>query len=218
MILLPNHRFKRLAVAAFLVLFALSCIQPPYPSELVLQHIPTVCAILGLVVFDRYFPLCNTSFACVLGFLLLHLLRARYLYSYVPYDQWSESLFGTTLTELGNFRRNHYDRLVHFGYGLLMMIPAVQFQRRSLHISRGRACVVAVQFIVATSALYEIAEWSLAMILAPEWAERYNGQQGDMWDAQKDMAIALFGSVISAIVCIACSRITPGTVDSDEST
>ena len=196
--LLPNDRFKRVVLAAFLLLFALSCVRPPYPSELILQHIPTICAIAGLLVVDRYFPLCRTSFACIICFLLLHLLGARYLYTNLPYDEWLEALFGTKLTDLGHFRRNHYDRLVHLCYGLLMTIPAIRIQRHFWHVSRAGAAVVAIQFILATSALYEIAEWNLAMILAPEWADRYNGQQGDMWDAQKDMALALIGSICSA--------------------
>ena len=53
---------------------------------------------------------------------------------------------------------------------------------------------------LSTSALYELAEWSIALCLAPDAAEAYNGQQGDMWDAHKDMTLALFGAVLSMTV------------------
>ena len=59
---------------------------------------------------------------------------------------------------------------------------------------------MAVQFILATSALYEIGEWALAISVAPDWAEHYNGQQGDMWDAQKDMALATAGAVVGLAI------------------
>ena len=54
--------------------------------------------------------------------------------------------------------------------------------------------------ILAMSAVYEIIEWALAMALAPDWAEAYNGQQGDMWDSQKDMALATAGAIITLLV------------------
>jgi putative membrane protein len=57
-----------------------------------------------------------------------------------------------------------------------------------------------IGFILSTSAVYEIIEWMLAMLMAPDWAESYNGQQGDIWDAQRDMALAAIGSLISVAV------------------
>lgn len=57
-----------------------------------------------------------------------------------------------------------------------------------------------MQFILATSALYEIGEWALAISVAPDWVEHYNGQQGDMWDAQKDMALATAGAVVGLAI------------------
>jgi putative membrane protein len=51
--------------------------------------------------------------------------------------------------------------------------------------------------VLAASAVYEIGEWATAMTFAPDWAEAYNGQQGDPWDAQKDMAFAAVGSILA---------------------
>lgn len=116
----------------------------------------------------------------------LHVLGARYLYSYVPYDDWSYWLWGKTVSGYFGFTRNHYDRLVHFAYGLLLVYPASEVLSRHCHVSLRVGGWLAVQFILATSALYEIGEWALAISVAPDWAEHYNGQQGDRWDAQKD--------------------------------
>jgi putative membrane protein len=56
--------------------------------------------------------------------------------------------------------------------------------------------VFAFAFIMATSAVYEVFEWLAAMVMAPDWAESYNGQQGDIWDAQWDMALAALGAAV----------------------
>ena len=54
----------------------------------------------------------------------------------------------------------------------------------------------AFSVILAASALYEVFEWLVAIVMAPDWAESYNGQQGDPWDAQRDMALAALGAML----------------------
>lgn len=85
-------------------------------------------------------------------------------------------------------------------YGLLLIYPASEVLSRHCHVSARAGGWLALQFILATSALYEIGEWGLAITAAPDWAEHYNGQQGDMWDAQKDMALAVAGAVVGMAV------------------
>ena len=126
----------------------------------------------------------------------MHVLGARYLYSYVPYDTWSERLFGFNVTYHFGFTRNHYDRLVHFCFGLLLIIPAWRFSRRIIGLDAKWSTIFAMMSILSASAIYEIFEWLAAMIMAPDWAESYNGQQGDVWDAQRDMALAACGALI----------------------
>ncbi|MCL4209662.1 MAG: DUF2238 domain-containing protein [Phycisphaeraceae bacterium] len=156
----------------------------------------------------KHRPLSNLSYILIFLFLLLHVLGAHYLYSYVPYDDWSRSLFGTSISEaLGvpinketGLPRNHYDRLVHFLFGVMMLLPMLETVERLLPLGRGQALIVAVAFLAVLSKLYEVAEWMIALIMDPEDAEQYNGQQGDMFDAHKDMTLALTGSIIAAVV------------------
>jgi putative membrane protein len=191
----------------FVALWVVSCFDPPYPDELVLQHIPTVIAVLLLVVVEFFLPLSLGSYIAVLAFLCLHLLGARYLYSNVPYHEWFDVLRGRDAQPLGVWHRNHYDRLVHFCYGLLLTGVAGEFLRKATAMSRAWAWLMAISVVMGTSALYEIIEWCIALVLAPDAAEAYNGQQGDMWDAQKDMALALIGSIIACAASIAASTI-----------
>ncbi len=194
--LLPSDHWNRSVLAAFLALWAISCIRVPYPEFIALQHVPTVLAVVGLVVADGRLQIGRVSFTLVILFLLLHMLGARYIYSYVPYDDWSQRLLGFRLNERFGLVRNHYDRLVHFCFGLLLVWPAWCLFEKYARLSMLTSAVMAFMCILALGAVYEIMEWALAMTLAPDWAEAYNGQQGDIWDAQWDMALAALGALV----------------------
>jgi putative membrane protein len=131
---------------------------------------------------------------------VLHTIGGRYTYTNVPYDALAEALTGHTISDIFGFTRNHYDRLVHLAYGLLAVLPVREALRRHLGVSPGLALYVAVESVLAVSLLYELVEWLLALTVAGPAAEFYNGQQGDPWDAQKDMALALLGALVAAVI------------------
>lgn len=190
--------YERKLLLTLAVATVLSCLGAPYPREMYLQHSPTVFLLLFLPWVTRRYPVRRTSFTCLIVFMLFHTLGARYIYSYVPYNVWSDHLFGTRLQDAFDFRRNHYDRFVHFLFGLLWTLPVWDVLTRHFRVTPRLALCFAIEFIMAASMLYEVFEWGLTMVLAPEDANAYNGQQGDLWDAQKDMALALLGSLLTA--------------------
>ena len=196
---LPSNRIQKALFLFFLAFFIVSCINPPYAQFLLMQHVPTLVAAFFLAYLSNRFSIGQLSFASIILFLCLHTLGARYLYSYTPYDDWSQKLFGVSISETFGFERNHYDRLVHFSYGLLLAIPVQEFERRYLKLSPAVSSVLAVEFILATSAAYELAEWLVAIVFTPTWAETFLGQQGDIFDAQKDMALATAGACVSMV-------------------
>jgi putative membrane protein len=193
-------RFQRSLLVFLALALAASCIAPPFPTQMALQHAPTVVALLALPWLARRYRPSDAAFACVVGFLLLHVLGARFIYSYVPYDRWTEALFGLDLTATFGFRRNHYDRLVHFAFGLLAVRPVWEVWIRHGGLSRRTAAWLAVEWVLALSALYELFEWSLTLALSPADAGAYNGEQGDLWDAQKDIGLALLGALLGAVL------------------
>jgi len=193
-------RYSTVLWICILVAMVLSWIHAPYPDEMYLQHIPTVAVLLAWPFLIRRFPLTRTALGCLAAFLLLHILAARYLYSNVPYDEWTRRLFGFSLTDRFHFRRNHFDRLVHFSFGLLWVRPVWEICVRYFRVPRRFAYYAAFEFVLAFSMLYELVEWGLSVILAGPDADAYNGQQGDMWDAQKDMSFALLGAAIALLV------------------
>ncbi|MCA9231255.1 MAG: DUF2238 domain-containing protein, partial [Planctomycetales bacterium] len=202
-----RDRCQRTLLTILGAVFVASCIAPPYREFLMMQHVPTVLGGLLLLYAANRIKISRLSFASIVAFLCLHSLGARYLYSYVPYDQWSQWLFGVSISETFGFQRNHYDRLVHFSYGLLIAAPIQEFERRYLHLSIGSASLLAVECILATSAAYELIEWLVAMVFTPTWAEQFLGHQGDPFDAQRDMALATAGAILSVSAAILAHRV-----------
>jgi putative membrane protein len=187
-------------LGALLALLVLAQVDQPYPSVAPLHHIPTLILLLASPVILRRWPMSNHAVACIVLFFVLHTIGGRYTYTTVPYEQWTRSLFGTGINEILGLERNHFDRLVHFSYGLLAVFPTREFLERHLKISPSLALYIAVESVIAVSAIYELFEWFLSIVLAGPLAADYNGQQGDMWDAQKDMGLAAVGALISAVV------------------
>jgi putative membrane protein len=179
--LLPHDRFQRVLFVLFLAFFAASCVAPPYLEYLLMQHVPTVLGAFLLAYLSNRFVISRLSFASII-------------------------LFGVSVSQTFGFERNHYDRLVHFSFGLLLAVPIREVERRYLGLSVAVASVLAVECIVATSASYELIEWFVAVIFTPDWADQFLGQQGDMFDAQKDMSLAASGAIVSICILAVVNR------------
>jgi putative membrane protein len=131
--------------------------------------------------------------------MVLHLIGARWIYSYVPYDEWFRIVTGFSPNEIFGSSRNHYDRFVHLMFGLMIFPPLKEIYIKWFNIPSRLAGLLSFLTILGFSLVYEVFEWGLTLVLSPEDAEDYNGQQGDIWDAQKDMALAMSGALISLI-------------------
>ncbi len=198
-----------IALTAFLLVLAATWIDPPYPAEQALHHSLTAVGLLALVAVHRRRPLPAGSLVLVLVFLTLHTIAARWIYSFVPYDDWSQWLTGHRLSEVFGWQRNHFDRLVHLSYGVCGGAVLFRYLREARGWRRGWAAFAAVDAVLSTSAVYELFEWGVAMTLGAGAAEAYNGQQGDVWDAHKDMALAAAGALL-AVLLGAVRGATPG--------
>ena len=201
-------RSQWLLVVSLLAAVAAANIRQPYPELAPLQHAPTVLVCLVAPWLLRRWPLSTGAVALIWIFLLLHTLGGRYIYSYVPYNGWFAAATGSKLSALFGVARNGYDRLVHLAFGLLLTPVIAEVARRHGGLGCRSAWLLGFAMIGLISALYEIFEWLLTIALAPDMAEGYNGQQGDMWDPQKDMAIAQLGSLAVLLVAALRCRLT----------
>lgn len=97
------------------------------------------------------------------------------------------------------FNRNHFDRVVHFSFGLLMAYPIREVFLRVAHTKGFFSYYLPFDVTLAFSGAYEIIERLVAVLVSPDAGDAYLGTQGDVWDAQKDMALAAAGAVLCMI-------------------
>lgn len=121
-------------------------------------------------------------------FFALHTIGAHYTYSDVPIGDWLRVRF--------DYQRNHYDRIVHFCFGFLLALPVRELFTRGVRIKGGLAFWLPLCVIMAGSALYEMLEWWFAIYTDSSAQLAFVGAQGDVWDAQKDTALATFGALL----------------------
>lgn len=198
------HQFTLKHYAAFallLIAIVLASIHPLEFESYLLHQVGTLLMLIALVFVQKKYGLSFLSFCSYLLFLLIHVIAAHYLYSYVPYDEWLKVYLGFELNTYMGWSRNMYDRLVHFCYGLLLFPFFLRlFELLFPDTTPNKRLFLVVQFIMASSLFYEWIEWGLAIGLSPEEAEKYNGQQGDIWDAHQDMLLATIGAVIASAI------------------
>ena len=191
---------RQLAAILFLAAAVVAAnLRQPFPEIAPLHHVPTVLLILTAPILLARWPMSDKAVGSLVLFWLLHTLGGRYTYSNVPYDAWAKLATGHAISDVFGLGRNGYDRLVHLAFGLLWVLPFAEAMRRHAGFGWRAALWVAFLFIGAASAVYEVLEWLLTLLAAPEMADGYNGQQGDHWDAQKDMALAMVGAGIAAL-------------------
>lgn len=174
----------------------ITCVHPVYPHEMIRQHSGTVLVLFVLACIAYRNNLSDLSFSLIATFMILHIIGARWIYSHTPYDTWIKDISGFSINSYFGFRRNHYDRFVHFMFGFLFVIPMREIYHRWFLCPKAVTAHLAFLFIMTISAINELAEWLIAVACTPESAEAFNGMQGDIWDAQKDMVLALLGSII----------------------
>jgi putative membrane protein len=191
----------KILIGGVIVLFGIiTCIHPVFPNEQFLQHVGTLLLLMIPVMDIKSNRLSMTSFICVSLFIGIHILGARYIYSFVPYNDWFKALFHIDLNTLFLTTRNHYDRIVHLFFGVLAFPYLYELLDRNKGLNRFLKVLIVWSFIQSFSMMYEIFEWFLTTIMSNYDANNYNGQQGDLWDSQKDMLMAMFGSTIMAII------------------
>jgi len=175
-------------VGSYVVLWSAMAISPTDWQNWMLASVIPALGLLGLAVGRRVLPLSAASYALIGAFMTLHTIGAHYTYARVPLGDWLSPFL-----EAG---RNDYDRMVHFAFGLLLSAPIREAFARIGGARGPLLSYLPVITIVGLSSLWEILESWVARIVSPELGAAYLGAQGDVWDAQKDMAAAFYGALV----------------------
>lgn len=197
----PGHgRFLLGIGVVYLLLTILLGISPHNRTDWWMEHFIIAFGLTILFATSRWFVFSKTAYLFAFAFLCLHAVGAHYTYSEVPYREWWAVLTGASLPDPDiPGARNHFDRAVHFLYGLLFTRPYREAFFFALQPRRDFwSHLVVLTFIMATSLFYELLEWAAAVLYGGEAGMAFLGTQGDPWDAHKDMLLATIGALLGS--------------------
>jgi putative membrane protein len=177
-------------------------ISPLDRHDWALENSLVVVFVLILGLSHRTFPLSRVSYSLIFIFLCLHEIGAHYTYAKVPYDQFFMANFGFNLNELMSWERNHFDRLVHFSFGLLLAYPIREVYCRIADSKGFWSYFFPLELTMAASMMFELFEWGAAELFGGDLGIAYLGTQGDVWDAHKDMALASLGALLAMSITL----------------
>ncbi len=156
-----------------------------------MENVPVFIGVPLLVATYRRFPLTPLLYRLIFLHSLVLMVGGHYTYAEVPAGNWVRDTFGLA--------RNHYDRLGHFAQGFVPAMIAREVLLRTTPLRRGKMLFFLVCSVcLAISAAYELVEWWTAT-LTGEAATAFLGTQGDPWDTQWDMFLALIGSLAAQL-------------------
>lgn len=184
---------------SFAAVWLLLAIDPFDRSDWLLENLLLVAFVAALAASHRALPLSRISYTTIYVFLLLHAVGAHYTYSLVPWSDWVSALTGGAV-ESPPGARNHFDRAVHFFYGLLLAYPIREVLLRVADQRGFWGYFFPFSVTLSTSVLYELAEWAAAVVFGGDLGIAFLGTQGDVWDAQKDMAFAALGALVAMAI------------------
>ncbi|MNJ06451.1 Inner membrane protein YjdF [compost metagenome] len=184
-------------LAIAVAMLAASGIEPHSRVDWLLENALPAILLVGLVVGWRYLRLSASAYGAILALLAIHELGAHYTYAKVPYEAWAQALADRSLNNALGWDRNQYDRLVHLSYGVLFCLPLREVLQRCTPLRGMWLALLALNVVLSTSAMYELIEWVGGQYLGEDQAKAFLATQKDPWDAQKDMALAVFGACMT---------------------
>ena len=170
----------------YIVIWIIAAIHPKYPEDWLLENVLVITLFPLIVWLDKKFRFTFFALMLLLIFTSLHTLGAHYTYAEMPFFEPVQKFFG--------FERNHFDRVVHFLFGLLLFRPLFEIFYQLIKKPK-----ITLWFtftvVVSISTFYELLEWTATILFHPDLGMAFLGTQGDVWDAHKDTLAAILGGL-----------------------
>jgi len=194
-----EHVLLKAYLGLFLLIWVWTFIGTTDRANWFTENALTILFIGGLALTHRRFKFSDLSYTLMFVYILLHIYGAMYTYAENPFGYWLKDTYA--------LERNPYDRIVHCSFGLLLAYPMRDWFKNHFQWPAWVCWVLPVEITLSFSGAYELIEWAVADVFFPAQGAAYLGSQGDIWDAQKDMLLALSGAVIAMLVANTAKRI-----------
>jgi len=185
--------------AIFLIIWIFTLAGTTNVTNWMIENTLTFLFIGFLVITYKTFRFSSLSYIFIAIYLSLHVYGSEYTYAENPFGFWLKDLF--------HFSRNHYDRIVHFSFGFMLAYPMRDYFMNKMKFPAWVSWTLPVEITISFSCLYEIIEWVVADVFFPKEGDAYLGLQGDIWDSQKDMFMALCGALSITMILLIVKKI-----------
>ena len=150
---------------------------------------PGLAGIFVLIAVSRRFPMSHMAYFCVFLHMFILIYGGYYTYAETPLGNWAKEAF--------DLSRNHYDRVGHIALGVFPVFIIREVLLRKTPLLRGGwLYFIVLSIVLAVAAFWELLEWWVALLVASDVGTAFLGSQGDIWDAQWDMFLALLGAAV----------------------
>jgi putative membrane protein len=187
-----KNRWIQIFLVVFFGVWISTLIGTTDMSNWILENFLTIIFVVFLSVTYRRYQFSDLSYLLICVYLCLHVYGAKYTYAENPFGYWLQDTF--------HLARNHYDRIVHFSFGFLLAYPMREVCLNWLKFPVWVSWALPIEITLSISGLYELVEWAVADLFFPAQGGAYLGTQGDIWDAQKDMALATLGAILATTI------------------
>ncbi len=185
----PDY-YPAILLGVFIVFWIWLAVNPHYRSIWLDENILSIALVILLIMTYKKFRFSSFSYTLLFFFLILHTIGSYYTYAEMPLFDAIKETFG--------FSRNHYDRMVHFLFGIVFYFPIYEFMDKKLKIKIGWKYFLPFMLIIALKSVYEVIEVGYHLVRESKLVENnFLGMQGDIFDAQKDLFLGMVGAGIS---------------------
>jgi putative membrane protein len=189
---LRRHARLPLALLGALALICIATLWAPPAGRVswALEVGPGLALVVFMIASYRRLPLSHFVYVGTFVHVLVLIYGGYYTYALTPLGNWAKEVF--------HFSRNHYDRVGHVALGVFPAFFTRELLLRRTPLQRGGWLFFLVtSVILGLAAFWELLEWWTTLVVASDVGQAFLGSQGDIWDAQWDMFLALLGCVIA---------------------
>ncbi|HEY6244842.1 MAG TPA: DUF2238 domain-containing protein [Pyrinomonadaceae bacterium] len=171
----------------YLIAFGLLAINPHDQADWAMENLFPIAQLVALIIAYRHFKFTRLAYYMIFIYLFVQSWGGHFTYAEAAPFNWLRDHF--------HLKRNDYDRLAHFMLGFLVAIPVREILMQVIQTSRRWLAFITASIILAIGAFYEFIEWWVAVLATPNLGDKFLGTQGDIWDTQWDMFLALVGAI-----------------------
>ena len=194
-----SNRWLQAFILVFVIVWTSTLLGTSDMINWILENL-LVFLFLPFMIFSfKRYQFSDLSYLLICVYLCLHVYGSKYTYAENPLGYW--------LKDELDWERNHYDRIVHFSFGFLLAYPMREMFLKWLKFPVWVAWILPIEITLSISAFYELIEWGVADVFFPAQGDAYLGTQGDVWDAQKDIFLAVTGAILATSLVSTIKRV-----------